>query len=76
MSTKTKAINDMSLTITSVDEEGVATATNTIDRMVMNTQNPAMSFEFDSDNEDDGDDLSAQIGKMIRPMIGQPITQK
>ena len=74
--TKTKAMNELSLTINSVDEEGVASATSTIDRMVISTDAPMVSIEFDSNNDDDGEGPAAQIAQMIRPMVGLAMTQK
>ena len=76
VNTTTKAVNELSLNITSVDGEGVASAVNTIDRMVVSTKTPALTFEFDSNNEDDGEGPAAQMAQMIRPMVGQPMTQK
>ena len=76
MGTTTTAVNELSLTIGSVDADGVASATNTIDRMVISTKTPMMSFEFDSNNEEDGEGPAASIAQAIRPMIGQPMTQK
>lgn len=78
MNTTTKALNELSLKITSIDDEGVASAINTIDRMLVSSKAPMLSFEFDSNKEDtgDGDGLEAQIAEMLRPMVGQPITQK
>ncbi len=76
MNTKTKALNELSLTIESIDEKGVASATNTIDRMLVSTESPMISFEFDSDSDDDGDGPGAELAKTIRPMVGQPISQK
>ena len=50
----------MTWKVDSIDDEGIATVKNTIDRMTMNLQNPGGTFEIDTDNEDDGSGQSAQ----------------
>ena len=76
LNTKTKATNELSMTVDSIDEEGIATSTNTIDRMAISTETPMLSFEFDSNNDDDGEGPAAQIAQMMRPLVGVPMTQK
>ena len=77
METKTNSVNEMSLTVDSVDENGVASVSNVIKRMKVSSSSPmAGTFEYDSESDEEPEGQGAMIKEMLAPMIGQTITQK
>ncbi len=70
------SVSEMTLTVDSVDAEGIASVSNVIDRMVLVTEAPGMSVSIDTASDEEYDDVAAQIADIIQPMIGQAVTQK
>ncbi len=73
---RTEATNAMTLSVESVDADGVATVSNMITRMVVDTEGQGASIKFDSDEEAAPEGASAEFEKMLRPMIGHAMSQK
>lgn len=67
---------EMTLWVKSVDADGVATMGNTIDRMVMQTEAPGVSFELDTMSEEEHDGPAADVAEVIKPMVGAEMSQK
>ena len=67
---------EMTLWVKSVDSDGVATMGNTIDRMVIQTEAPEVSFEIDTTSEEELDGPAADVAGIIKPMIGAEMSQK
>ena len=76
METTNDSINEMTLKIKSVDSEGVATADNTLDRMLVNTSAPGMSIKYDTADSEAADGAAEQMAQVLAPMIGPVISQK
>ena len=72
----TRSVTEMTNRIESVDNEGVASATGTLDRMMVSTKAGNVNILFDSASDAEPEGFSAEIGKMLSPMIGKPMTQK
>lgn len=70
------SVSEMTLTVNSVDADGVATVSNVIDRMVLVTEAPGMSVSIDTASDEEYDAVAAQIADVIEPMIGMAVTQK
>lgn len=67
---------EMTLAVKGVDGDGVATMSNTIDRMVMQTEAPGVNFEIDTNSEDEPAGPAGDIAAVIKPMIGAEMSQK
>ncbi|MEZ6096289.1 MAG: DUF6263 family protein [Pirellulaceae bacterium] len=65
------AINEMTLAVNEVNEDGSAKITTTIDRMKIDVDSPMMAMGFDSKDDDGGQ--SDPIASMLRPIIGMDI---
>ena len=57
-------------------KDGVATVKSSIDRMVLNTKTALGNQQLDTDVAEGTPGQDAGMGKMIRPLIGQPSEQK
>lgn len=69
-------INEMTMMVTAVDADGVATTKNTITRMMMESDTPMGDMKYDSDSNEQLDGQAEQIAAALEPMIGVAITQK
>ena len=72
----TRSVTEMTTRVESVDDEGVASATCKLDRMIASTTAGNVKMLFDSASDAKLEGFSAEIGKILTPMIGKPMTQK
>ncbi len=72
----THSVTEMTTRIESVDDEGVATASGTIDRMMVSTSAGGIKMSFDSASNEEPAGMSAEIARMLAPMVGKAMTQK
>ncbi len=76
MKSTNTAINEISLSITDVDNNGVASANYTIDRMKISVKAPGASIEFDTAVDKEPSAEAAEIAGMIEPLVGKEMKQK
>lgn len=73
----TNVVMDMTLKVEAVDEKGVATLTQTLDRIHMKTQAPqGMVVEYDSASEKPPEGMAKMIAPMFQGIVKKPTTLK
>jgi Family of unknown function (DUF6263) len=73
----TKSLTEISTRVDSVSDDGVASLTCTIDRMVTSSgMEEDTMFTFDSADERTPSGQAAVLFRLLRPMIGNPMKQK
>ncbi len=74
--TANNSVNELTLTISDVDDKGTASAKNVIDKMVIDTSAPGAEIKFDSSSDEEPEGPAQAVASVIKPMIGAEISQK
>ena len=67
---------NMKWRITSVDDQGLITMTQTIDRARMTMTAAGENIKFDSNDDKEHEGVAREIAKVLKPMVGAAFTQR